>query len=259
MKIEELENCPQWLKNANTTNADVVWDSTKSYIEWRGGEWRGGVWRGGVWRGGAWMRGEWRGGVWRGGVWRGGEWRGGVWRGGEWQGGEWRGGVWWGGVWRGGVWHGGEWWGGVWRGGVWHGGEWRGGVWQGGVWRGGVWQGGEWQGKEDRMRYMLSILGIVGEDCVAYRTTQSDGYGRHNKAFAQPEGEYYEEDLPPAGTGTCVKGIHVTTAARAWTEFGVDENCQFWRVKFKRADILDCDGEKIRIRGGVFEKIERPF
>lgn len=161
--------------------------------------------------------------------------------------------------WRGGEWRSGEWRSGLWRGGVWQGGEWRGGEWQGGEWRSGVWQGGEWRGKEDRINYMLSMLGIIGETGIAYRTTRSDGKGRHKQEFLQPEGEYYEDDLPAAGSGTCVKGIHVTTAARAWTYFGIDSTCQFWRVRFKRTDVLDCDGEKIRIRGGFFEKIERPF
>ena len=152
------------------------------------------------------------------------------------------------------VWRGGEWLGGEWRGG-----EWQGGEWLGGVWRGGVWLGGEWRGGENRLLYMLSLLGLLGEELIAYRTTKSDGSGRHNSTFIQPEGEYYEDGLPPAGSGTCVRGIHVTTAARAWTYFGVDPRCQFWRVKFQLSDVLDCDGEKVRIRGGHFEKIARPF
>jgi hypothetical protein len=32
-----------------------------------------------------------------------------------------------------------------------------------------------------------------------------------------------------------------------------------WRVTFRREDLLDCDGEKARIAGGVFERIETPF
>ena len=127
------------------------------------------------------------------------------------------------------------------------------------VWRGGEWLGGEWRGGENRLLYMLSLLGLLGEELIAYRTTKSDGSGRHNSTFIQPEGEYYEDGLPPAGSGTCVRGIHVTTAARAWTYFGVDPRCQFWRVKFQLSDVLDCDGEKVRIRGGHFEKIARPF
>jgi hypothetical protein len=108
---------------------------------------------------------------------------------------------------------------------------------------------------------MASLSGIHFEDGVAtaYRTTKGDFYGRHNPDFLQIEGEYFDTDLPPAGTGTCVKGIHVTSAARAWTYFGIDPTCQFWKVVFKREDLLDCDGEKARIRGGTFTKIDRPF
>jgi hypothetical protein len=134
--------------------------------------------------------------------------------------------------------------------------------WRGGTWRGGTWLGGTWHGGEDRLLYMASFLGIVfTEDgtATAYRTTKADGHGRHTLGFVQPEGLYHEEDLPPAGSGTCVKGIHVTSAARAWTYFGVDLTCQLWRVRFRREDLLDCDGDKARIAGGVFERIDNPF
>jgi len=224
-------DAPQWLRDADIERPI-----------WHDGDWRGGVWRGGVWRGGVWLGGEWRGGVWRGG-----EWRGGVWRDGDW---------------RGGVWLGGEWLDGDWRGGEWCGGVWRGGVWLGGEWLGGEWLAGEWRGSEDRLLYMAARLGVVfGTNGVgvAYRITQADGRGRHTTAFRQPEGEFFEDDLPPPGSGTCVRGIHVTTAARAHTYFGVDPNAQFWRVEFRREDLLDCDGEKCRIRGGTFTKIARPF
>ena len=237
MTIEELgERCPAWLREAKTKRADV--SITGSVVIWHGGEWCGGVWRGGVWCGG----------VWRGGVWRGGEWCGGVWRGGVW-----RDGVWCGGVWRDGVWRGGEW-----RGGVWCD-----GVWCDGVWCGGVWRGGEWRDENTaRLPYMAALCGIVfAADgfATAYRTTRANGHGRHVSGFLQPEGEYREVDLPPAGSGTCVRGIHVATAARAHTYFGVDHTAQMWEVKFRREDLLDCDGEKARIVGGVFRKIPRPF
>ena len=102
MKISELKNAPQWLIDADTLNADVVWNG--DIIQWRGGVWRGGEWRDGVWRDGVWRDGEWCGGEWRDGEWCGGEWRDGVWCGGVWCGGVWRGGVWRGGEWRDGVW-----------------------------------------------------------------------------------------------------------------------------------------------------------
>ncbi len=116
MKIEDLKDCPQWIKDAQTFEADV--NLVNGVIIWRGGDWHGGVWHGGVWHGG-----DWHGGVWRGGDWYGGVWRGGVWRGGDWHGG----------VWHGGDWHGGDWHDGVWHGGGWHGGDWHGGDWYGGT------------------------------------------------------------------------------------------------------------------------------
>ena len=136
-------------------------------------------------------------------------------------------------------------------------------VWRGGVWRGGVWRGGVWRDeKTNRLTFMAALCGIVFDSdgvATAYRTTTADGHGRHSKEFVQPEGEYREAGLPPSKSGTCVPGIHVTTAALAYTYFGVDQTAQMWEVKFRREDLLDCDGEKARIAGGVFRKIERPF
>jgi hypothetical protein len=240
VKISELKNAPDWLRDARVENENV--DVVDGRVIWRGGVWRDGVWRDGFWRGGVW-----RGGDWHGGVWLGGDWLGGVWRGGDWLGG----------VWRGGDWRGGDW-----RDGVWLDGDWLGGVWRDGDWRGGVWRGGDWHGGEDRLFFMASALGIIPNNegmCLAYRTTNSDGSGRYTGSFVQKEGEYFEDDLPDNGSGTCVKGIHVTTAFCAWTYFGIKTDAQMWRVKFHICDLLDCVGEKARIRGGIFEKIERPF
>ena len=224
MKIEELVDAPQWLRDADTENADV--SVQDGQIVWHGGVWRGGVWRGGVWCGG-----EWRDGIWCSGVWRGGEWCGGVWRGGEW------------------------------RDGVWCDGEWCGGEWCGGVWRGGVWHGGVWRGVENRLCYMAAALGIVFDQsgyATAYRTTNKDGSGRWFQTFIQEEGEHYYDNVKPPNSGTCVPGIHVTSPFVChW--YGVSGGWQWWEVKFKRENLLDCDGEKARINGGVFRKIERPF
>ena len=262
--ISELKNPPKWLTEARTENANVE-ITASGLVIWYGGNWYGGVWHGGDC--GDWYGGNWYGGVWRDGNWYGGDWYGGVWRGGVWRGGDWHGGDWYGGVWRDGNWHGGVWRGGVWRGGDWHGGDWYGGVWRvgnwyGGDWYGGVWHGGVWRGVENRLDYMAAIVGIVFDAegiGIAYRSTRSDGHGRHVPEFVQPEGEYFEDDLPPSGSGTCVPGIHVSSAATAWSYFGVDRTAQLWRVKFKREDLLDCDGEKARIRGGYFERVPWPF
>ena len=165
-------------------------------------------------------------------------------------------------IWKGGIWKGGIWEDGIWEGGIWKGGIWEDGIWEGGIWEGGRWEGGRWDGQEDRLFYMASGLGIVFDQSGygrAYRTTLKNGRGRWNPRFTQINGKYYEEGLPVAGSGTCTFGIHVTSAQRAWTYFGVDPNCEFWEVTFKKEDLLDCDGEKARIRGGEFKRIERPF
>jgi hypothetical protein len=135
-------------------------------------------------------------------------------------------------------------------------------VWCGGTWCGGTWRDGEWRDeKTNRLAYMAALCGIVFRDGIgtAYRTTTAYGHGRYNTGFTQQKGEYRETDLPPAGSGACVRGIHVTTASRAHTYFGVDHTAQMWEVTFRREDLLDCDGEKARIAGGIFRKIERPF
>jgi hypothetical protein len=225
MKISELPNCPAWLKEAHTKDASVEacsWDAN-----------------GVIWRYGVWLDGEWRGGVWHGGEWRGGVWHGGVWCGGEWRYGEWLGGEW--------------------LDGVWLDGEWR-----GGVWLGGAWHGGEWQHPDipDRLIFMASHLGIVfGKKgfATAYRSTQADGHGRHTSGFIQKSGKYLDPVAKPVGAGTCVKGIHVADIATAYTYFGIDPTAQLWEVKFKREDLLDCDFQKARIRGGTFKKIEWPW
>jgi len=209
-------NAPQWLKDADTWNADV--ELVNGEVVWRGGEFSGGVFRGDVFRGG----------VFSGGVFSGGEFSGGEFRDGEFSGG-------------------------VFSGGVFSGGEFRGGEFRGGEWR---------DERYERVPYMLAMLGIVPEcdgTLIGYRSTAADGCGRYTKNWSQPIGEYYETDLPPAGLGTCVKGIHVSSAAVAWTCFGIDPTAQLWRVKFQLADVLDCDGTKARIRGGHFERMAWPF
>ena len=77
MKISELKNCPKWLADADTRDADVTRGS-KGGIIWHSGEWLGGEWHSGKWLGGKWHGGEWHSGVWHGGVWRRGEWFGGA-------------------------------------------------------------------------------------------------------------------------------------------------------------------------------------
>ena len=85
MKIEELENAPRWLLDADTEGADVV--IMDGEVHWCDGIWKDGIWEGGVWHGGTWERGTWNSGTWYGGYWHGGEWLGGTWEDGVWRGG----------------------------------------------------------------------------------------------------------------------------------------------------------------------------
>jgi len=59
---EEKNNWPDWLKNADTENAQVQITEYGRVI-WHGGVWHDGFWHDGVWRGGVWHDGFWRGGV----------------------------------------------------------------------------------------------------------------------------------------------------------------------------------------------------
>jgi hypothetical protein len=184
-------------------------------------------------------------------------WRDGAFRGGEFFAGEFRGGEFCGGVFRDGVFSGGEFSGGEFRDGVF-----RGGVFRGDVFRGGEFSGGEWRAPENRLLYMAAMLGIVFDSdgyATAYRSTHADGRGRYSHQFIQPEGDFFEPNCAPTGSGTCGPGIHVSSAAIAYTYFGINRSAQLWSVKFHRDDLLDCDGQKARIRGGHFEKIPWPF
>jgi hypothetical protein len=130
------------------------------------------------------------------------------------------------------------------------------------VFRGGVFFAGEWRLPENRLLYMAAMLGIVFDAdgyAIAYRSTHADCRGRHTSTFTQPEGDFFEPNCAPAGAGTCQIGIHVSSAVIAYTYFGIDRTAQLWRVKFHRDDLLDCDGQKARIRGGHFGKIPWPF
>ena len=55
MRIEELENPPQWLLDANTAfvNLEII----DGIVHWNGGVWRDGIWHNGVWKDGIWANG----------------------------------------------------------------------------------------------------------------------------------------------------------------------------------------------------------
>ncbi len=47
MKISELENCPDWLREADTENADIMIIDGK--VHWNNGIWYDGIWCDGTW------------------------------------------------------------------------------------------------------------------------------------------------------------------------------------------------------------------
>ena len=150
----------------------------------------------------------------------------------------------------------------TWHGGVWHGGVWRGGEWLGGTWLGGTWLGGTWHDeKTDRMLWHLACCGVTFDDDgwgVAYRTTDANACGRHTPEFIQTPGRI-DVDHDPKGHSTCVRGLHVASLSTAWTYFGIDPTARLWRARFRMDDVLDCDGQKIRLRGCVCEEIPVPW
>ena len=61
MNIADLPNCPAWLQEATTHNADVSLD-TQGDVTWHGGEFLGGEFQGGEFLGGSFLGGYFRGG-----------------------------------------------------------------------------------------------------------------------------------------------------------------------------------------------------
>jgi len=228
---------PEWLRKADTVNPKV--EIKNGVVRWHDGAWFDGKWHDGIWLNGKWYDGEWRDGLWVDGEWHNGEWRNGLWRDG---------------LWCNGIWHDGDWFNGDWMDGLWYGGKWHHGRWHSGNWR---------DSNIDRAHFMAFLAGLSLVDkntYVGYRTTYRDGSDLYDRKFKQPEGRYYEESAAPAGAGTCARGIQVTGATHVLAY--ADEKpqqLQLWRVRFKKTDLLDCDGEKARIRGGYFEKVEWPF
>ena len=141
--------------------------------------------------------------------------------------------------------------------------DWRGGDWYGGNWRGGVWRGGVWRDTRiNRLEFMASMCGIVfNEDdgiATAYRSTRANCHGRYDYSFIQKEGRI-NVHYAPAGVGTCVEGLHATSMGKALVYFGIDNDALLWEVKFARDDLLDCDCEKVRLKGGTCRQIPWPF
>jgi hypothetical protein len=112
-----------------------------------------------------------------------------------------------------------------------------------------------------RVQFHASLAGVTwmaNGRGVAYRSTTADARGRYDSSFVQRAGRV-DVQHEPAGSGTCVAGLHATSAARAWTYFGADPAALLWRVEFEPDDLLDADGEKIRLRGAWCEQVPWPW
>lgn len=82
LKHKNKENWPNWLKEADTVDADIRIENKK--IIWENGIWLNGVWAGDEWVNGIWVDGLWNGGSWDNGIWMNGNmlhslWVDGIW------------------------------------------------------------------------------------------------------------------------------------------------------------------------------------
>ena len=114
----------------------------------------------------------------------------------------------------------------------------------------------------DLTAFLASGLGAVfsgkNKRATLYRVTNADGSGKYNGEFKQEPGRV-DVDHKPAGEGTCVAGIHATSAQIAWSYFDMNIKNQLWAIEFTREDLLDCDGKKVRLRGGWCRKVDWPW
>jgi hypothetical protein len=74
--VSEKKNWPQWLREADTSDADV--EIKHGVVIWKGGIWQYGTWQYGTWEDGIWEDGIWQYGTWQYGIWKGGTWKGGL-------------------------------------------------------------------------------------------------------------------------------------------------------------------------------------
>lgn len=147
--------------------------------------------------------------------------------------------------------------------GVFHNGSFR------GTWIKGRWAGGKWKHKArwedptiDRIPYMLSLMGIVFDSkgyAKAYRKTRREGRGCYDYSYIQKPGPFHIKNTVPAGEGVCRPGLHACSAAVALTYFTPKGGDILWEVTFHRKNLMDVDGEKIRLRKGVCKRIKWPF
>jgi hypothetical protein len=186
MKIEELENCPKWLKEANTENADVT--IVDKLVHWHSGTWNNGVWEGGVWHNGTWNDGFWRTGTFLAGEWLDGYWYSGYWNSGTWCDGTWYNGDWIDGTWYKGTWKDGTWYNGLWNSGTWKHGTWKHGTWISGNWEGGIWK--EAGNQHQRIKYSPSLREdkTISIGCKTKTRDEWDEWFAGKETFETPRG-----------------------------------------------------------------------
>lgn len=230
MKISEIDDAPQWLKNAVVRDEDVSYRD--GVVIWHSGTWVGGTWLSGNWHDGTWLMGEWQSGEWQGGYWYGGRWKNG------------------------------DWIQGTWRGGVWCDGVWRGGDWAGGWWLGGLWLGGSWQDPriKHRVLYMAHLAGVTfirddrGElwgSCA--RSTGASGSGLWDNLHVETEGYFF---VPNAeGEEVCAPGKH--GCAGSVNYHGCGAGSELWALNFRAEHLLACDGKKIKVSEGHVRRVGR--
>ena len=214
MKISELTNCPAWLRDAHTKDADVE-VSISGGVTWNSGDFWGGDFRGG----------NFLGGDFRGGNFRGGDFWGGNFLGGDFRSGDFLGGNFWGGNFLGGDFRGGNFWGGNFRGGNFLGGDFRGGNFRGGDFLGGDFRGGNFLGGNVRGNRALKLRAHIG--LYPYQVTAvllADGTRWVQMGCLWKSLEQWEEigirnsnlsDFPNDGSERCEERVAAFEFARA--------------------------------------------
>jgi len=231
---------PSWV-------CEAEWEGEMELLENGTVVFKNGIWKDGIWNDGIWENGLWKNGTWKKGKWYYGTWGNGIWEKGTWCYGIWKKGLWYKGLWKDGIW----------KDGMWKNGRWKNGIWEKGIWENGIWKTGKWQPKENRILHFCYIqnLKIENDIITTYRATRINKRGIYNHNFFQEEGIHFYDCEPP-GSGTCKKGIHVTTYELAKNYFKIPKEKLIWEVKVHVNDILDHDGQKMRIRGGEFKILE---
>jgi len=114
----------------------------------------------------------------------------------------------------------------------------------------------------DKLSTLAAISGVLFDDKgfgIAYRKTRAGGHGCYNPRYVQEEGEFEITDAAPKGSGTCREGLHACGPLLALTYFEPSPGDILWEVKFHKDDLLDCDGQKLRLKKGTARKVPWSF